>query len=432
MRLFPVVVGSCGALLLVSIAFALSQRDSLLQFTHRWRERADGQELAAQLVGPEDVFRYMLAHPEQASMASWEVGREQEGLFLNAERSQPVAAASDLVVLARYARALAQGEHSEHEPVSLADWERHWLPGMDGGAHAAALYEARTSGRVDVATPPAPQVTETKVLGANSGVVRLRDLARAMIRHDDHAATDLLIERYGRAQLQQQSDELGLSAADAALAPFSGLWLSWLGQGRTVSGAELIARYRALGPFAYAQLTWSLAGRLARDGMFRSLTRTTLEREGSRLSLLEQAQLVDAFSPRGTARSYAALMQRVVSAELPGSETMREHLEWPLESPATRSDFEVFATKRGSLPGMSAAVCYARSKGGARVKVLALFFQKLPLAVWLQLSESVLQQRLVQTMLQDEDFFVRAKQCITERDAACDFDAVQPRHAQAD
>jgi len=425
-------------LLLVSIALALSQRDSLLQFTHRWRERADGQELAAQLVGPDDVFRYILAHPEQASIASWELGREQDGLFLNAERSQPVAAASDLVVLARYARALARGEASEQERVSLADWERHWLPGVDGGAHAAALYEARTSGRIAESTQPtspaprAARPSETKLEGAQAGVVRLRDVARAMIRHDDHAASDLLIERYGRTQLQREAEALGLSTAEAGLTPFSGLWLSWLGQGRAVSGAELLARYRALGPVGYAQLTWSLAGQLAGDGVFRARRQATLEKEGNTLSLLEQAQLVDAFSPRGTARGYAGLMQRVVTAELPGSESMREQLEWPLESPATRSDFEVLATKRGTLPGMSATVCYARSKGGARVKVLALFLQKLPLAVWLQLSESVLQQRLVQTLLRDDETFARAKQCIAEHDATCDFDVIQPRHAQAD
>lgn len=374
-----------GGLLLVGIALALGQREALLRAAHLWRERAEGAALADKIVTERDVLDYLVLHPEQVSIAYWQLDREPSGLFVNADRLQPLAAASELVVLARYARTVAHTELDAQRSVSIEDWDRGLVPGSDSTAHAAAVLEARARGRV---------VHEA---------VRLNDVVRAMMRYGDPAAEDLLLARLGRAGLVDECERLGLAAEDAPL-PMSGVRLSWLGATHAAPAAELLARYRALGGEAYAQLTWHLAEQWRTTSVLRERARSQLESsDDSAPSLNEQAQLLDKLSPQGSSRSYAALMAGIVSSQLTGSAMMRAELE------SSRGELARVGSKRGSLPGVLTSVTYALD-GNRGTQVLSVFLQKLPLAVWLHLSQTNALRRFEMSLLQDEAFFALAKQ----------------------
>jgi len=51
----------------------------------------------------------------------------------------PSASASKVLHLAAYATAAAQGGLGPQQQVRIADWERWYVPGIDGGAHPMAL-----------------------------------------------------------------------------------------------------------------------------------------------------------------------------------------------------------------------------------------------------------------------------------------------------
>ncbi|MEY4577986.1 MAG: hypothetical protein RL701_2689 [Pseudomonadota bacterium] len=394
-RIFLVVGWAAGALILMLTGLALSSRDRLLQFANTWQERSEGAELANKLVTSQDMLDYVAAHPEQVSIASWDVGQEDEGLFFHAERLQPAAGALEMNVLAQYARAVAQGVQSEDELIPVATWERYWLSQTDGGAHISALQEARARG----------------VLEQDRGAIRMRDLVRALVRYGDHAAADLLLDRYARAQ--NVDPDVSLTTA---LTPFSGMWLSWIdhvSHAPNAPAAELLARYNALGSSDYARLTWQLADRLRDDATYRTLVRERLEQHGVGLSLKEQAQLSAAFSPRGDAHSYAQLLQQIVRSELPGSAAMRAQLEFT----PTQSEFAELAVKRGSLPGVLTSVSYGRGKGEDHTRVLAVFLRQLPLAVWLHLAQAQVLQRFENDLLLDAAFFAHAKRRLSQNEA---------------
>lgn len=93
-----------------------------------------------------------------------------------AERARPIASAVKVVHLTAYAQAVAAGRLDPNAPVTVAEWERWYIAGADGGAHPAALA----------------------ALGVDpTGTVRWDDIVAAMIDFSDNAATDLLTATLG-------------------------------------------------------------------------------------------------------------------------------------------------------------------------------------------------------------------------------------------
>lgn len=56
-----------------------------------------------------------------------------------ASDASPSASASKVIHLLAYADAVAAGRLDPEGPVTLAEWEAWYLPGLDGGAHVDAL-----------------------------------------------------------------------------------------------------------------------------------------------------------------------------------------------------------------------------------------------------------------------------------------------------
>ena len=77
------------------------------------------------------------AHPDDVALAV----DDGTGTVVEhrSDEAQPIASAVKVVHLAAYARAVADGSLDPNEAVPVADWERWYLPGTDGGAHEQAL-----------------------------------------------------------------------------------------------------------------------------------------------------------------------------------------------------------------------------------------------------------------------------------------------------
>ena len=266
-------------------------------------------------------------------------------------------------MLAGYAEGVDESRWSPDERIPLAEVEAFFLPGTDGGAHDRAVEVYRERGWLDA-----------------SGAVSLRDVVWAMMTVSDNAATDYLLHRLGRDRAEALPDRGGLAGSDAPL-PFSGAMLSW---------ADAVDE-----PLADA--AWALAARLRGDLEFRAARQENLMGE---LTLREQARFSAERSPKGTARDYASLMDRVERGNLISetvSATMREFLEWPMESEQNRREFTSFGTKGGSLPGVLTEATYAVPRDAASGGVAVLFFEELPLMVWFTLIQAEVRQDVAGT-----------------------------------
>jgi D-alanyl-D-alanine carboxypeptidase len=380
--------------LLVVVGTVVMKRHSIAGFARNWNDFSDGSVEAKQLRNLPDVLDYIALHRDHISLAAFEIGDEANGIFVNADTPRPLAGAVELQLLLGYSAQVARGELDPETPVSVADWERYWLPRTDGGAHDYSLQSLQARGAV------------------KDGKVRLDDLAQLMARYNDDAAADYLLGKLGRAQVDGLPAQLGMPEQEPAW-PMSGQILSWQNTQLDTNVGELGERYRALDRRSYADVAWQLSAALE-DPARSQKERERMQDEGLTLRLGEQAELTRITSPRGSARAYAQLMAKVAAGQLEGSERARAALAWPLQKAELQEQFEAVSTKPGSLPGVLTSAYYARPKGKNGIRVLALFMEQLPTAVWLQLMQKFLHQRFELKVLGDDAYFAQVKQRLSQ------------------
>jgi D-alanyl-D-alanine carboxypeptidase len=375
-----------------------TQMRSIIGFARNWDDFSDGSVEAKQLRNVPDVLDYIALHRDQVSLVAFEVGDEANGIFLNADAERPLASLVQVQLLLGYGSLVARGELQPDTAVSLADWERYWLPRIDGGAHEYSRQALEARGAVH---------------GEAAGrTVQIQDLVQVLARYNDDAAADYLMSKLGRAYVDALPTHLGMPEEDPAW-PVSGQILSWQNTLLSTPAEQLAQRYSALDRRSYASTVWQLAAALE------SPARSAQEHErltddGLTLRLGAQAELTRATSPRGRARAYAQLMARIAHSEVEGTEVARNALNWPLQNPELKGKFENVGTKPGSLPGVLTSAYYARPKGTDKVRVLALFLDQLPIAVWLQLMQKFLHQRFELQLLSDDAFFASVKQRLSQ------------------
>lgn len=372
----------------------VTQLRAIMGMVRNWNDFSDGSVAAKQLRNVPDVLDYIALNKDNVSLVAFEVGDEPNGIYLNADTLRPLASTVELQVLLGYGALVARGELQPDTTVSLPEWERYWLPRTDGGAHEYSVRALEAQGAV------------------NQGSVQLEDLALMMARYNDDAAADYLMNLLGRERVDALPMQLGMPDEEPAW-PLSGQLMSWQNTTLSEPAAELEKRYSALPRRTYADLAWQLAAALEAPERA-AKERERLQDDGLTLRLSEQALLTRVTSPRGRARAYAQLMARVATSEVEGAELAREALGWPLQNPEVKENFDSVGTKPGSLPGLLTSAYYAQPKGKDKVRVLALFFDKLPMAVWLQLMQKFLHQRFELRLLHDDAFFTEVKQRLAQ------------------
>ena len=383
-----------STILLVVLGTLVTQGRAITSFVRNWGDFSEGSVEAKQLRNVPDVLDYIVLHKADVSLVAFELGNESQGIYLNPDTPRPLASTVELQVLLGYGALVARGELAKDLPVSLAEWERYWLPRTDGGAHEYSVRALEAQGAV------------------TDDSVQLDQLALMMARYNDDAAADYLMHKLGRARVEALPIQLGMAEEEPAW-PLSGQILSWQNTQLSEPAAELAQRYAGLDRKAYAAKAWRLSAALAAPARS-AQERERLEDDGLTLRLGDQALLTRVTSPRGRARAYAELMGRIASSEVEGAELAQKALAWPLQKPELKAQFDAVGTKPGSLPGLLTSAYFARPKGKDKVRVLALFLDKLPTAVWLQLMQKFLHQRFELQLLSDDTFFEQVKQRLAQ------------------
>jgi D-alanyl-D-alanine carboxypeptidase len=316
-----------------------------------------------------ELIDWIAAHPDQVSLLVTGSGEAAGELELQAERSRPVGSTFKLLVLAAYAREVAAGRLDPAERIALAELDRWYLNGTDGGAHERAL----------AAMPPGTRHT-----------LALDQLVRAMIEFSDNAATDLLLARIGRARVLETAALLDVEALGAGVSPVLGALLTAVHDRLGDSVAERIRRLRALPAGERAEHAWRLAARYA------DAPEAALAGLAPALATLgawgKQVALADALPWRGSARDLATLVGEATSGKALGRETariMERQLSWPMADPRIAARFEALGLKEGATAGVRALAGFARPRNGpwnGRERVVVLLFEGVDAAAW-QASE---------------------------------------------
>lgn len=354
----------------------------------------EGKEWSSRLKTPEDFLEYILLHQEDVSLVAYEVGNYDKGVFFNADKKRPLASTIKILILIEYARQVDIGILSPEDLVDLADIDIYYLPNTDGNAHPNAFKEFQTKGYI---------TTDQKI--------KLQHVATAMIRYSDNAASDYLIQRLGRDNLNNLPKILQTKNQDVPL-PFIGQFLSWGNTERGKNTMERLQKYQEMQPADYADEVYQLTKKWRDDQEFR---RNTINQIKSTkwLNFKEQQAMAQALNCGGTASCYALLMEKIYNCKILSQsnvQIIRKYLEWPMELAGNQQEIEVFGTKAGSLPGIITEASYLKPKKAKNARVFALLIENIPGAVWLQIIQNYIQQDFEYQLLGDERFFNLVRQ----------------------
>lgn len=340
---------------------------------------------------PEQARRYLGQHRRDVALVCYSVAPDgtpdlsDSSIVLNADTPMPLASTIKIVLLAGYAREVSAGHLIPEQPVTVADWERFYLPATDGGAHPSALDELGIL------------ADEYGYARDGSTTVTLDQLVSAMIEHSDNAAADWILDRLGTPGWDATVAELGLVGQEPQLS-ILGQVLVWSNHENGIITPEQVSRYASDHPtYAadVARLQTAFQDPLWRDA---ELTWRLAGETGS--TIWNELAPVGSLAPRGTAGDYARIMARVVTRTLISpavSEVMQRHLEWPMQWPGMDETFTALGTKGGSLAGVLTEATYAIPKVGdfaGRPRVAVLFMRRMPVLAYLSMSRTGAQQLL--------------------------------------
>ncbi len=274
---------------------------------------------AADVTTPEGWLGYLADHPNDTAYVVTDgrghVVRHRAG------HRQPTASAIKVLHLAAYARAVAAGDLDPRQRVTLADWERWWVPGTDGGAHLAALD------RLGIAADAG---------GARDGsrTVTVRQMVTAMMRESDNAVPDYLRALLGDGALRRAA-----AAAD------------WdLGRLPTLAGQTI----NLLVPEIDEHERWAAARRYATSPAYRE---QVLDRQVDPDRVRPWVRTTFSATPAQLAGVYEAITEGKVGG---GSTIALRELEWQGAPEGLRG----LGFKSGSLPGVITDGFEARRKDG--------------------------------------------------------------------
>ena len=359
-------------------------------------------EVALRALVPEAAWpalQRLLDAPESVGLVAYQLGREGEGIFWNADTPMPLISVAKVITLAAYAEALATGELNAQETIPLAELDRFYLPNFDLGAHRRAVGELREAGRL-VSPDDNPTVT-------------LEDVAWMMIRHSSNAAADYLHLRLGQARIEATALALGLgepagssaglSGGHSAPCLFLGQFLLMANHSRASANDRAALAAYVDDPAAYGRDVALLADAYAGQATFRAAEAAWRERN-RRPSIDTQRFFAAELAPRGTARAYAALMARLAQNGLSNADSSfqaRRILEWPNQFDANQALFSNVGYKNGALPGVLTTVYYAYRWDDPAPVVVALFYRDLPQNTYRQWRNALPHDELARWLLAD-------------------------------
>lgn len=331
------------------------------------------------------AFTRMVEAPETVGLAAFQIGQEEDGLYINADRPMPLASVVKIINLIAYANAVAAGELDPAVWIPIAELERSYLPGMDLGAHRRAIEELRERGLIARDPPSTP----------------LEEVPRMMIRHSSNAAADYLHLLVGQERMEKTAKDLGLES-QTAICPWIGQFLLIKNHERTGSDRAAVQSFIE-DPEAYGQEVMRLTEAYTTKPAFRDAESVP----GTRRRTIDVQRLFsENLNGHGSAREYALLMSKILQNQLKTPYTnilVRRVMEWPMEFPENQESFSTVGFKDGSLPGILTTVYYARRLEDSRQVVVALFYRNLPMQTYRSWRETLPHDELARWLMSDPE-----------------------------
>jgi D-alanyl-D-alanine carboxypeptidase len=304
---------------------------------------------------------FIKKHPDKAAI--YIVRNDSVIASQNADTIMPLASTVKTLVAIAFARQVADGILKLEEEVDTLEPEKYYLHGTDGNAHRSWLQ----------------QMHHDSLLHGSK--IKLRDIAKGMIRFSSNANTEYLMDRIGFDYINALRDTFGLTGHHA-LYPFtSALMVCCKTAGEDPK--QFAEKLDRMPMEEYVKKSFEAHRRLKTDPSYKKTF------DGGNL-YLDIQHIWSNRLPGGSARQYVSLMQKINSRTYFDSTTqiiLDAIFEWPMQYRSNREAFRHFGAKGGSTAFVLTQAVYTTDNDNNKT-AMAVFFNNLTQLENVQLQSS--------------------------------------------
>ncbi len=265
----------------------------------------------------------------------------------------PLASTVKIIIAIEYAQQAANGTIDPEEEISVADIDRFYVLNTDGNAHPEWKAEMQEKNLIQ------------------NGKVRLKYIAKGMIRYSSNANTEYLMDKLGFENINANLKNLDLPNHDKLYPFISALFLT--SNSRKVEDKKFFNDLTNMPKEEYTKKCFEIHEKL----------KTDMNENMKAKFVFPNMALQHIWSdrlPASTTKEYVSIIQKINSHTY-FDKKVHEHLdpimEWPLEyNPQNAKSFEHLGQKGGSTAFILTQASYATLKNGKRIES-AIFFNNL-------------------------------------------------------
>ncbi len=327
----------------------------------------------------EHVLNYFIKNKHKSSL--YLLHNNIPVIDYNSTKVMPLASTAKLIIVIEYAKQVSQGVLKPDTLINVADIEKFYIPGTDGGAHSNWKYDLKEQ------------------LEKSNNQVTLNEIARGMIHYSSNACTEYLFDLLGGDSVNRNLQELSLTQHTQLFPKTSSVLIStYIKEKEKVGIKEAIKRMQEMDQSEYIALAYQLRNQLKSEDDRSAITRLNTKEAFRRdIQQIESNRL-----PSGTTREYASLMNKINSESYFPPQIQKILNEIIDRKPNEKSEFRKLGFKGGTTAFVVTSAMYGTKKNGDTL-ALAAFINDAPSGTETQWLKNKFDDFLV-SLFKDEDF----------------------------
>lgn len=385
------------AALIVSVIY-FPNKESFKTFFDNREALAEGSEWVERTYSLSGLATYIRENPEYVSVVSIIAEKPDSALYLMPDKPRTQGTISNFFIITGIADLITRGEIDPGTMIRWDDVKRHQLPDVHEHVVNESFNVARNRGWVE------------------DDQINVSHALQLLAEYKNLALADYFWWMAGEEYWDELSGKIQLTDTETPV-PWAGLYLAIAASVQNIAFSEILENGLS-DRDRFRQYAIEQSRTFAEDEAFRDEVSETLNRSRLGLTFLEERDALALF-PQTTAREITSLLLQMHRGRLINPETdslVIQKLQWPMtyQRGITRNFDEygaLFDNRMGLLNGLD----IGKSAYTGDTTVQAVFFDRIPIALWFHMSSNHMHQDFQQRLIFDPAMIERMQRVINQQ-----------------
>lgn len=384
-----------GTALLIFSVIYFPNKESFRTFFDNREALAEGSEWIDRTYSLSGLSLYVRDNPQYVSVVSIVAEQPDSALYFMPDEPRTLGTLSNFFIITGITDLITRGEISSDTMINWNEVERFQLPDVHEHVVNESFNAARDRGWV------------------SNNQISISHALELLAEYKNLALADYFWWLAGEAYWEELSDRLNLTYTEMPL-PWSGLYLSVAASIQESGFPALLERWSE-DRDQFRQFVIEQSGAFAEDESFRSEVSDILNSKRLGLTFMEERDALALF-PQTTAREMASLLLQMHNGELldpETSSTVLQKMQWPMKyQRGITRNFDQYGALFDNRMGLLNGLDVGTSAYTGDTTVQAVFFDRIPIALWFHMSSNHMHQDFQQRLIFDPAMIERMKRVV--------------------